>query len=544
MVPRPACLAFVAIVACTFGTTGGAGGNSASIGGAESGTESGSAATLSGGTGVPTADDGSAGPGGPTTTSPGGSGSTGGDEMSDATGDCPLGTLDCPCDARVCVDGSICSRGVCVPDTCGDRMREGWEECDDGNGILGDGCDDCLLSGGARSIVAGNVHTCALLWDGAVRCWGAGAQGRLGYGSTADVGDDEHPYQVGNVPLGGAAKAITAGGDFNCALMGEGRVRCWGEGGAGRLGNESTEDMGDGEDASASPLVSLGAAAVQISSGDAHSCAVLQNADLVCWGDGGQGRLGYGNQDNIGDDEPPGSVGPVNVGADVVEVAAGGAHTCVRLVTGGVKCWGNGGAGRLGYGNNTTTGDSPGEIPANLGEVPIGVPVERIAAGGAHTCVILGGGAMRCWGSNNSGQCGYGGGGNLGDMANETPDMLGDIDLPSAVVDMDLGTSHTCAILDDGTVRCWGEADDGRLGYGGTTDLLAPDPAPVQISATQEILALAGGGAFTCARLDLGNVRCWGLGDVGQLGYANDVSVAEVAGETPESAGDVLILPP
>ena len=106
--------------------------------------------------------------------------------------------------------------------------------------------------------------------------------------------------------------------------------------------------------------------------GDRHTCALLDNGKVRCWGYGGNGRLGYGNSNNIGDDEVPGSAGPVKLGAGrrAVAISAGDAHSCALLDNGGVRCWGHGLYGRLGYGNAATIGDD--ETPGGFGPVSLG----------------------------------------------------------------------------------------------------------------------------------------------------------------------------
>ena len=134
-----------------------------------------------------------------------------------------------------------------------------------------------------------------------------------------------------------------------------------------------------------------------IAAGDFHSCVVLGPA-ARCWGFGGNGRLGYGNLTSIGDDETPGSVGPIEIGAGrtIQAISAGGNHTCALLDDGTVRCWGFGGNGRLGYVSTQDIGDN--EPPASAGPVSLGGPAIAISAGEAHTCAVLEGGAVRCWG--------------------------------------------------------------------------------------------------------------------------------------------------
>lgn len=99
-----------------------------------------------------------------------------------------------------------------------------------------------------------------------------------------------------------------------------------------------------------------------------HSCALLDDGTLRCWGVSQAGKLGYGNEDTIGDDELPASAGAVPVGGSVVELSLGAHHSCARLEGASIRCWGNNNVGQLGYGVSELIGDD--ETPASAGDVP------------------------------------------------------------------------------------------------------------------------------------------------------------------------------
>ena len=220
----------------------------------------------------------------------------------------------------------------------------------------------------ATSIAAGDSHTCGILTTGAVHCWGGGYYGQLGYGTNHNVGDHETPASAGDVPLGGSAVAIAAGREHTCAVTSTGAVRCWGYGYYGQLGYGNTTTIGDDETPASAGNVPLSATAVAITAGWYHTCALLSTGDVRCWGYGYYGQLGYGNLHSIGDDETPASNVPL--GAKATAITAGAAHTCALLTTGGVRCWGYGYYGQLGYGNTNTIGDD--ETPATAGNVNLG----------------------------------------------------------------------------------------------------------------------------------------------------------------------------
>src|SRR5690606_6091322 len=126
---------------------------------------------------------------------------------------------------------------------------------------------------------------------------------------------------------------------------------------------------------------------VQLATGIYHTCAVVNDGRVRCWGQGTSGKLGYGNTNHIGDDEEPASAGDVDVGGTVIQLAAGYWHTCALLDGGRVRCWGAESEGRLGYANMNTIGDD--ETPASAGDVDVGGTVIQLVAGWLHTCALL-----------------------------------------------------------------------------------------------------------------------------------------------------------
>jgi len=402
---------------------------------------------------------------------------------------------------------------------------------------------------------AGGFHSCGVLGAGDARCWGAGDQGQLGYASTSAVGDDETPAAAGPVSVGaGRTVRAVATGDFHtCAVLDDASVRCWGFGGDGRLGYANTNNV---TDPGAAGPVDLGGPAVAISAGAAHTCAILVGGSVRCWGFGGgdfpmDGRLGYGDTRNIGDTETPGSVGPVKLGAGrtALAISAGREHTCVLLDDRTIKCWGRNNSGQLGYGNRTWLGDSPTTTPDRIAPVELPATARAISAGGAHTCVLLGDASVRCWGEAVNGQLGYANTEDIGD--DETPATVGAVSVGGAAAAISAGEAHTCAVLQDGGVRCWGLAGSGRLGYPDVDAFGNQNPVgdnetpasvgPVDVGAGRAATAISAGREHTCARLDYTSVRCWGRGSFGRLGYCNQESIGD--NEPPGSAGPVNLQP-
>jgi alpha-tubulin suppressor-like RCC1 family protein len=391
---------------------------------------------------------------------------------------------------------------------------------------------------GVNAIAAGGSHTCARIGKGRVRCWGDGLAGELGYGNANSLGDNETAASAGDVNVGGLVMQIAAGSGHTCAVLQSGRVRCWGAASAGRLGYGNTTNVGDtGPPALAGDVV-IGAPVSQVATGGAHTCALLASGNVRCWGSNESGQLGYGGTNQVGDTETPASAGDVDVGGSVVQIAAGVLHTCALLASGSVRCWGAGFSGQLGYGSSTNVGDK--RTPASAGDVDVGGPVTQIATGASHTCALLASGAVRCWGFGGSGQLGYGNIANVGD--HRTPASAGDVAVGAPVVRIVAGGDHTCALLASGGVRCWGAGFLGQLGYGNASDVGDHNsPASAgDVSVGGRAVDVAAGSAHTCALLDSGIVRCWGNGTFGQLGYGNKNSVGLT--NTPSSVDGVPVL--
>ena len=404
----------------------------------------------------------------------------------------------------------------------------------------------------AGHLSAGGAHNCAVL-SGAVRCWGFGGNGRLGLASTITIGDDETPAAVAPLAIG-AVDALSAGDGHTCAVLADDTLRCWGFGGNGRLGYGNLTSIGDDESPGAAGPVPVGAGrtARAVSAGDSHTCAILDDGTVRCWGYGAAGQLGYANGEfvgdvligqDVGDDETPGSVAPVDLGAGrtAKAISAGESHTCAILDDDTVRCWGYGAFGQLGNLSAANIGDD--ETPASKPPVDLGVDRKAIAitAGNHHTCALLDNGRVRCWGFGANGQLGYGTTTNIGD--NESPASVGPVDLGPGRTAKAIagGRQHTCALLDDDSVRCWGAASFGQLGYGNQT-IIGDDetPAavgPVDLGPGAKAISVSASRFHTCAQLADLSVRCWGYGANGRLGLCSETSIGD--DETPASVGPV-----
>ena len=327
-------------------------------------------------------------------------------------------------------------------------------------------------------------HSCALMPNAAVRCWGHEVSGQLGLAATNTIGDDETPAAASAVDLGPGrtARAVATGNYHSCAVLDDGSVRCWGFGTSGQLGYGRTDTIGDNETPGSAGPVDLGRGrtARAISAGGVHTCAVLDDGSVRCWGFGEDGRLGTGNTRTIGDDETPGSIPPVDLGPGRTAraVSAGAGHTCAVLDDGSVRCWGYGVNGRLGYGSRDSVGDD--EVPGSMAPVDLGAghTATAITAGEAHTCAILNDANVRCWGYAGHGQLGYGDEQSIGD--NESPGDAGPVDLgpDAAAVAISAGDVHNCVVLAGGRVRCWATPDTACSATAARTTSATPRSRP------------------------------------------------------------------
>ena len=407
------------------------------------------------------------------------------------------------------------------------------------------------------SVSAGSSHSCAVLVGGLVKCWGENQYGQLGLGDTNDRGDG--PGELGNslpaVDLGSgrSATAVAAGGNHTCALLDDGSVKCWGLGGFGRLGLGDTANRGDGpgEMGDSLPAVGLGSgrSATAISVGSYHSCALLDNGSVKCWGANGYGRLGLGDTADRGDG--PGEMGDalpavgLGAGRSAVAVDVGVSHSCVVLDNATVKCWGRNNAGQLGLADTNNRGDGPGEMGDSLPAVVLGGrTATAVSAGGDHTCVVLDTAGVKCWGENAAGELGLGDTNDRGDVSGEMGTSLPTVSLGAGrtALAVSAGFAGTCVRLDDGSVKCWGANAAGQLGLGdvnnrgdGAGEMGNSLPA-VNLGAGRTVAVVGLGSDHGCARLDDGSVRCWGAGTSGKLGQGDTTN----RGDGPGEMGDAL----
>jgi alpha-tubulin suppressor-like RCC1 family protein len=302
-------------------------------------------------------------------------------------------------------------------------------------------------------VTAGGFHSCAVLRDGRIQCWGMNEFGQLGNGNT-----DQSTMPATVVGIS-TATAVAAGYHHTCALLQSGTVQCWGDNTYGQLGDGTpiapgTARGGPSTAHSSVPVTVVGiSTAVAVTASDGyHSCAVLQDGTVRCWGDNVSGQLGDGTRN--------GTSTPLTVPGitTAVNVSSGDYHTCALLQGGAVSCWGLNFSGQLGDG---TGADS--DTPVQVSGISTAVGV---SAGVLHSCAALQDGTARCWGYNSNGQIGNG-------THNDAyaPAIVSGI---ASALSIAAGNSDSCAVLQGGLVRCWGMNTYGELGNGTTADADTP----------------------------------------------------------------------
>jgi hypothetical protein len=220
--------------------------------------------------------------------------------------------------------------------------------------------------------------------------------------------------------------------------------------------------------------------ATSISAGGSSACALDNSSGRVkCWGSNSSGALGLGDNNNRGDaanemgDNLP--IVDLGTGRTATAIFAGGYHNCAILDNASVKCWGNNYNGTLGLGDTNSRGDAANEMGDNLPIVDLGTgrTATAIFAGGYHNCAILDNASVKCWGNNYNGVLGLGDTNHRGDAANEMGDNLPAVDLGTGrtATAISIGNNHTCALLDNSDIKCWGNGSMGKLGQGSTSNI-------------------------------------------------------------------------
>jgi alpha-tubulin suppressor-like RCC1 family protein len=373
-------------------------------------------------------------------------------------------------------------------------------------------CVDGRRGCAVAQVSAGGQHGCVVTEAGNVLCWGDDSQDQLGKNldeisadaGAQDAGDDASagPYSARFSRVLDGATRVAAGGLHSCALLSDGSVKCWGRRAEGQVDGRSHETS------SAEPVSTGVSGASEIAAGAFHSCALLPARGIVCWGSGQYGQVGREQSTSVlAPDVVPGTTAAVGV-------SAGARHSCALLNTGQVACWGE------------LLDEATGEPYVTATPVVVSGLDNAIAisAGAGHTCALKSDHSVVCWGLNDSGQLGDG-----STQSSATPVSVGAA-LPGAFgiaagggeVDGRL-VGHSCAITTQSEVACWGRNAEGQLGYGVGAD--NPNPTSVldvvgssDLAPLDNLLSVTLGALHSCAWRVSGEVYCWGDDTFHQLG--------------------------
>lgn len=384
-------------------------------------------------------------------------------------------------------------------------------------------------------------HSCALLSNGKVKCWGVNAAGQLGNGTAGPpigdslslMGDNLLPVDLG---IGFDAAQIDLGVYFSCALSTAGAIKCWGNNVYGTLGQGNTAGSNFPVSVDVGPDLPI-----QISAGANHVCIVTENGNVKCWGGNNFGQLGIGNVLTKGDNasEMGNNLVSVDLGINskAVKVVAGSDFSCALLSNRQVKCWGKNDSGQLGQNNQNNVGDGTSAIgPMGTVHLGTGQGVLDIVAGNNHACALLVSGDVKCWGDNSHGQLGTGDTVDRGDgaisMTALTPINFSGL----KVIQVAAGQDTTCAVLENGTARCWGWNTYGISGLGNTTDILEPLSNTINLGTGLLVKKISISLESACATLSNGRVKCWGQNANGRLGIGTTQSM----GDNSSEMGDIL----
>lgn len=439
--------------------------------------------------------------------------------------------------AEECDDGAVNGDGLsacredCRVNICGDAyVHQPTEDCDagDGNGYVP--CTPTCADASPVVELSVTVYSsCGLRADGSVTCWGQSSYLGVGFWGN-NIGDEPDEVPGAEVVVGAAAAEIEASGWFSCLRSVDHSVQCWGQNSSGGIGLATADFETIGDDPSEVPLAPVllangGASISEIETSLEGACAISES-NLYCWGTNWDGGLGYGNQELLWG-APSNSV-ELDVGVDGIAVGVG--HACV-LSDGTVRCFGRNDYGQLGLGHADPIEYAGPTLDPQPEAVELGGVVTKIEAGILHTCALLETGRVKCWGFGT--YLGHEALDHIGDDAGEMPPAdlnLGD----QLVVDFDGDGTQHCAILTDGTVRCWGGwfSTPGYPGVDGIGNAPGEMPPPI-LPLPEPAVSVAVGELHSCALLNTGAVRCWGDNEFGQLGLGHADDIGDDVGEMP-----------
>ena len=366
------------------------------------------------------------------------------------------------------------------------------------------------LEANALSLVTGSWNTCAIGDDDKAYCWGRNGNGQIGNGQTSSNTCGNSGHKCKDVPT-----ATNALGDDAISMAFGHQHACVlldsGEVKCWGRNNAGQLGHGGGDKDTPQPAVDLGSGrtATSIYAGGYYSCAILDDESVKCWGQNTNGQLGIGSTSNT---NTPTTINSLGSGRKAITLATAFDSVCALLDDGTVKCWGDDSQGQLGNGGSNSDLNSPPSSAINLGS---GRTAKAITGGKYHFCAILDDDSIKCWGDGSNGKLGTG---SISDK-NTPTSTSGSFASGRYAVVIDAGYEHTCVILDNGDLTCWGGDAWGQLGNGAITGTKSSlQSTVVDLGTGRTAISLSAGGTHTCAQLDNYQLMCWGNRADGQVG--------------------------
>lgn len=363
------------------------------------------------------------------------------------------------------------------------------------------------------TIVAGASVTCVLLASGPLKCTGGNYYGQLGDGTTIDSSALVQVLGMDASDMSSTAVSVSVGGNHTCALMLNGAVKCWGMNGYYQMGDGTYFDRYEPIVVTGIDGLSRATTAVTLSSRSNHSCAAMADGTVKCWGYNDSGQLGDGSSANRTTPVLVQGIDGMSLASTAMSISTGGSQTCAVMGDGTVMCWGRNLGGQLGDGT-TTERHYPAVVSGIDGQSP-STTATSVSTDSQGTCAVMADGSVKCWGSFGS----------------PTPVVVSGMDgssPSSSAIVISFGGNQTCALMADGQIRCFGQNYYGNLGDGTTTDSYE---TPVMVSgitgssASTTAVNVSTGGDYSCAVLADGSARCWGYGESGNFGNNETLDV-------------------
>lgn len=374
------------------------------------------------------------------------------------------------------------------------------------------------------SVDVGMAHACAVASDNTVRCWGWNNEYQIGNQTTWGNDEVSSPrvvdYIGGHSEGTNLAVSIGAGGYHNCAIETDGTLKCWGFDSYRQLGTNRNNDSShslypfpvwDLDDSSQSEVRAIDA-------GLFHTCAIVDEISgstslitgrVACWGRNNMGQIGTNTSVFLSVETPAYVVdSDGNQLQNVTSMSSGRNHNCA-VVGGNAMCWGHNQNGALG--NESQVGEYSVSYAVNVTTLQhTQRQVVAIGAGYQHTCALLDNGSIGCWGVGDDEEFGDG-------TISETELYNARyVSLPAGrtAIALEVGDDHNCAILDDNSTWCWGKEGYGQRGDGGVG---GATPTQVQTSG-YHFTSISAGESNTCGISNTSQLYCWGFNARGTVG--------------------------